>query len=615
MDYDIGNIFCKKRLSFILSMTALTIAFIGLMVIQSMSPEPGIKLFASITSLIVIFLLNITLGTPGFLVSLIFNVFQLIIYSYAFSTTLKASSLYQLGVAFVSLSIVILFQLFIRRIANKMDLLRQRIDEEQRRRIESETSFITEAAVQRTSLIVKHEAIKDTPVIAKTIEMSRNASIDPLTTLPDREKLIEQLDTLIEDRITFSQSHVSDDFMPGQITVIYLSSTYNDVFNRNIGHRSMDLFIQCIAHRIRECADPLDMVGRVSNTEFVVISQRTFSESEISTYIDNLCFAGEDSVCDDDGHLISKVRAGYAVYPDDARFPGDLLGCAETAMHEAFATNTDKVRYHSDIRLDATAGLDNMPLNKISDLMDNAIADDEIYMVYQPVFDRSMVIHGFEAFVRWNSKKFGMVNNFEFIAAAERSGHIYEIGRMAMNMALSKLKEINNDYPDLTMTINVSSNQLRNGKVYDDFMMIAGSIGVNIRNVILDIPEESLISNFQTIQPMLDDFSTAGVTLALDNFGRGYSSLNNIPLLPVSVVKLDGHFTSGLKEGSAERILTSSIISLLNEIDVPVDATGVGNEEQFNSLVAFGCKFFQGKYMCDPMSEEKVIEFLRQKQS
>ena len=131
----------------------------------------------------------------------------------------------------------------------------------------------------------------------------------------------------------------------------------------------------------------------------------------------------------------------------------------------------------------------------------------------------------------------------------------------------------------------------------------------------LDIPEESLISNFQTIQPILDDFSTAGVTLALDNFGRGYSSLNNIPLLPVSVVKLDGHFTSGLKEGSAERILTSSIISLLNEIDVPVDATGVGNEEQFNSLVAFGCKFFQGKYMCDPMSEEKVIEFLRQKQS
>ncbi len=615
MDYDIGNIFCKKRLSFILSMTALTIAFIGLMIIQSMSAAPGIKLFASITSLIVIFLLNITLGTPGFMVSLVFNIFQLIIYSYAFSTTLKSAYLYQLGVACVSMAIIIAFQIFTRRVAAKMTLLRQRIDEEQKRRIESETSYITDAAVKRTSLIVKHDTIKDTPDIAKSIERSKSASLDPLTTLPDREKLIEHLDTLIEDRINFSQSHISDDFMPGQITVIYLSASNNEVFNRSLGHRSLDLFIQCMAHRIRECADPLDMVGRVANTEFVVITQKSFSESEISAYIDDLCFAGEDSMCDSNGHVLSKVRAGYAVYPDDARFPGDLLGCAETAMHEAYKTDSDKVRYHSDVRIDVTAGLDNMPLNKISELMDNAIADDEIYMVYQPVFDREMVIHGFEAFVRWNSKKYGIVNNFEFIAAAERSGHIYEIGRMALNMALSKLKEINDDYPDMTMTVNISSNQLRNGKVFEDFMMIARSIGVNIKNVILDIPEESLISNVQTIQPMLDDFSSAGVTLTLDNFGRGYSSLNNIPLLPISVVKLDGHFTSGLKEGSAERVLTASIISLLTEIDIPVDATGVGSKAQFDSLVAFGCKFFQGKHLCDPMTEDKVIGFLHKVQS
>ena len=615
MDYDVGNIFCKKRSSFLFSMTALTIAFIGLMVIQSMFTESYIKLFSSFTALIVIFLLNITLGTPGFIVGISFNMLQILIYIYSYTTSPNSAYLYQLGIAFVSLTVVLLFQIFTKRMAEKMNKLRLRIDEEQTRRIESETTALNQPNVQRTSLIVKHESIKDTPDISNTLKMSRNASIDPLTTLPDRAKLIEHLDTLIEDRINYSQSHVSNDFMPGPITVVYLSATQNEKFNRNIGHRNIDLFIQSMAHRIRESADPQDMVGRITGTEFVIISQKQGSANDIDAYIDSLCFAAEDALSNADGQLISKVRAGYSVYPDDARFPGDLLGCAEIAMNEAFTSNLDKKRYHTDFRLDTAAGLDNMPLEKLSEMLDNAIAKNEIYMVYQPVFTKNKDIKGFEAFVRWNNASHGIINNFEFIAAAERTGHIYKIGNLAMKMALMKLKEINKDYPDITMAINLSSIQLRNGNVFNDFVNLQNEIGFDIKNVILDIPEESLISNVQDIQSLLDNFSSTGVTLTLDNFGRGYSSLNNIPLLPVSVVKLDGHFTSDLKEGSAARVLTDSIISLLNEIDVPVDATGVGTKEQFDSLVSFGCKLFQGKYLCDPMTEDKVKGFLRQTMS
>ncbi len=616
MDYDVGNIFCKKRSSFLFSMTALSIAFIGLMVIQSMSSEAYIKLFSSFTALIVIFLLNITLGTPGFIVGMSFNMFQILVYIYSYNTSPNTAYLYQLGIALVSLTVVLLFQIFTKRMAEKMNKLRLRIDEEQSRRIESETTVLNQQPnMQRTSLIVKHESIKDTPDISETLKMSRNASIDPLTTLPDRAKLIEHLDTLIEDRINYSQSHVSNDFTPGPITVIYLSATQNEKFNRNIGHRAIDLFIQSMAHRIRESADPQDMVGRITGTEFVIISRKTGTDNEMDAYIDSLCFAAEDALSNADGHLISKVRAGYSVYPDDARFPGDLLGCAEIAMNEAFTTGLDKKRYHTDFRLDTAAGLDDMPLEKLSEMFDNAIANNEIYMVYQPVFTKDKVIKGFEAFVRWNNASFGIINNFEFIAAAERTGHIYMIGNLAMKMALTKLKEINKDYPELTMAINMSTIQLRNGNVCNDFMKLQEEIGFDIRNVILDIPEESLISNVQDIQSLLDSFSSTGVTITLDNFGRGYSSLNNIPLLPVSIVKLDGHFTSDLKEGSAARVLTNSIISLLNEIDVPVDATGVGTKEQFDSLVSFGCKLFQGKYLCDPMTEDKVKGFLRQTMS
>ena len=614
MDYDVGNIFCKKLSSFIFSLTALSISFLGAMIVQTMTFSPTIKIMMSLLTLIIVVLLALTLGRVGSITAGLFNAFQLIIYTYSSVSNRSTINLYLLAISIVSILLLVTLKIFTYRISEKMKLLRLKIDEEQNRRIESETASITERAVQRTSLIVKHSSIADKESVAKTIKESKIPRIDSLTTLPDREMLMEHLDTLIEDRITYSQADLDSSSKLTNITVIYLCAEFNNVFNRSIGHRSFDLFVQCIAHRLRECADPTDMVGRVSGTEFVIITQRAFTESELKGYIDSLCFAAEDSLSDVNGHLISKIRAGYSVYPDDARFPGDLLENAEIAMHEAFFDKEDYHKYDDTFRYDITAGLDDKPLEELRSILDKAMKNKEIYMVYQPVFDKDRKVTGLEAFVRWNSSVYGMINNYEFLAAAEKTGRIYEIGEYAIRTALEKLKEINKEFPDLTMTVNISSIQLRNGDIESSFSTIAKESGCDLKNVIVDIPEESLLSNFPLIQPILEKLSDLGVTMALDNFGRGYSSLNNIPLLPISMVKLDGHFTSDLKDGSISSALTDSIIALLNEIDVPVDATGVGNAEQYKALVDFGCSYFQGKFLCDPMKEDDVMSFLKKVQ-
>ena len=611
MDYDVGNIFCKKPSSFAFSLTALSISFIGAMIVQMLSFSSTIKVMCSLLALVIIVLFALTLGRAGSIVAGTFNTFQVIVYVYSSVVNKSPVYLNLLAIAIVSLLLLVALKIFTYRISEKMNLLRLKIDEEQNRRIESETASITERAVQRTSLIVKHSSITDKESVARTIKESKTPRIDSLTTLPDREMLMEHLDTLIEDRITYSQADLESASRLTNITVIYLCVEFNDVFNRSIGHRSFDLFVQCMAHRLRECADPTDMVGRVSGTEFVIVTQRAFTESELKGYIDSLCFAAEDSLSDENGHLISKVRAGYSVYPDDARFPGDLLENAEIAMHEAFFASEDYHKYDDSFRFDVTARLDSMPLEELRDLLGQALENKEIYMVYQPVFDKDKNVTGLEAFIRWNSSAFGMINNYEFLAAAEKTGRIYEIGEYSIKTALDKLKEINKEFPDLTMTVNISSIQLRNSDIESSFSNIARESGCDLKNVIVDIPEESLLSNFPLIQPILEKLSDLGVTMALDNFGRGYSSLNNIPLLPISMVKLDGHFTSDLKSGSSSRALTDSIIALLNEIDVPVDATGVGNADQYKALVEFGCTYFQGKFLCDPMKDDDVMSFLR----
>ena len=117
--------------------------------------------------------------------------------------------------------------------------------------------------------------------------------------------------------------------------------------------------------------------------------------------------------------------------------------------------------------------------------------------------------------------------------------------------------------------------------------------------------------NISEIQNTLDAFSSSGITMALDNFGRGYSSLNSIPLLPISLVKLDGHFTSDLKDGSAQDVLTKSMISLLNEIGIPVDATNVGTKDQFEKLKKYGCTYFQGTYLNGPIQAEEIVDYIR----
>ena len=173
---------------------------------------------------------------------------------------------------------------------------------------------------------------------------------------------------------------------------------------------------------------------------------------------------------------------------------------------------------------------------------------------------------------------------------------------------LSRINEVD---PKLTMTVNLSTTQLLPSDLQLDLLEIADEFGCNKKNIIIDIPSDGAAMNISEVHNTLDAFESSGITLALDNFGRGYSSLNSIPLLPISLVKLDGHFTADLKEGSAQDVLTHSIISLLKEIDIPVDATNVSSEQQFTKLKEYGCTFFQGTYLNEPLPGNQVISYIK----
>ena len=185
------------------------------------------------------------------------------------------------------------------------------------------------------------------------------------------------------------------------------------------------------------------------------------------------------------------------------------------------------------------------------------------------------------------------------------------IGKFSLLEALKTLTEINKIRPELTMAVNISANQLKEENFVRSFASTVAASECEIGNLILDLPEESLITELSDIRSVIELLASTGVRIALDNFGRGYSSFNAIPLLPVSVLKLDGNFTSDLASNSDVRILTASAIDLMHDTDIKVCATGVGEENQFEILAGYGCDTFQGKYLGDVMRSEALKDFIK----
>ena len=607
MDYDEKKIFVRGKTTFALTCLGYTLIFLAGLFLQKFVFFGYAQVIISVFLVIFSFFLNLLFGIPGYWISTALTIVQIFIYSSAFTQRYRDDLLVLLGLALLSILVNTIFEFFIIRVTDRLDRLDKKLSDEKARRISSETAaMITSAMSNRPGTIVRHEDITDKSGYAEAVETSRSMTLDPLTTLPNRHMTNEHTDIkILEYKKSFQEASDNRTICKANpIYAIYLTVSDPVRFSRGNGHIIVDLFIQTMAHRLREAADSKDFVGRIANNEFAIITTRLDNDTQVLQYANSIAKA-----LNEERH--GNFYAGIAQYPRDAIFAGELIQHAETAMYAAINEETDAKIYEPTANEARTTFLEDMTIDEIKNLYDKAFDEDEIHMVYQPRFDTERKLTGFEAFVRWECPGHGTVDTRDFLFYAEKTGHIYQLGELTLSQAFKTLALINEIDPTLTMTVNLSTTQLQTPDLQVDLLAVAEEAGCNTHNIILDIPSDGAKINISTIQNTLDAFASSGITMALDNFGRGYSSLNSIPLLPISLVKLDGHFTADLKEDSAQDVLTRSMISLLQEIDIPVDATNVATEEQFNKLRQYGCTYFQGKYLNEPIPRDQVIDYIK----
>ena len=357
-------------------------------------------------------------------------------------------------------------------------------------------------------------------------------------------------------------------------------------------------------------ADPTDMVARIDDADFVILFRRSLTPEAEKKYADKLVKEAGRAFAAGIDSMNASIFYGTSHYPSDSRHGGELIAIAEERMSKAAAVAAGAPEDDTDTEpLPGEEIFKGKSKDEIIAVFERAITDGSLHMAYQPCFTADRKLTGFEAFLRFEKNGVSIPPQV-FLAASENAGYMRRVGSFSLENSLGTLAYINKIDPNLTMNINISNYQLREPDFIQGFQNIVSSTDCNVKNLILDLQEESLISSLADIRMTIEELATTGVKMALDNFGRGYSSFNAIPLLPVSVLKLDGNFTSDLATDPTVRILTRSAITLMHDIDITVTATGVGQEDQFEILAGSGCDRFQGLFLGQAISPDEIEEFI-----
>ena len=602
-----SRLFIKNDAAYVVVIFASVILFIGLLAAQIFSSVTATRYFIGAGLMLMSFIMNIALGKFGYYITFALNFVQFMLYTYEYIRLKNESAPMLLVMTFIIMVIDMLLQYYIIRLASKIQHLEDQKREERGKAIRKE---LEDEMFSRTSLIVNHE-VMGSPALSEAIGRNLNSSIDPLTTLPGRDMITERAYKLIREDISNMRESDKPDEVCRPFAVIYLALDHFDNITRTIGRKSMDLFIQNMAHRLREAADPTDMVARIDDADFVILYKRNLSPEAETKYAEKLVKEASRAFAAGLDSMNATIYYGFAHYPADSRHGSELIAIAEEHMSKAAALAKGTIdSIEESAPLPGTELFKNKSKDEIIAIFERAITDGSLQVTFQPCFTYDRKLTGFESFLRFEHEG-NIISPQVFLAASENAGYMRRVGGFSLESSLSALAMINKIDPKLTLNINISNYQLREPDFIQAFSNVVSSTDCNVENLVLDLQEESLITSLADIRMTIEELAAEGIKMALDNFGRGYSSFNAIPLLPVSVLKLDGNFTSDLATDATVRILTRSAISLMHDIDISVTATGVGQEDQFEILASSGCDKFQGLFLGPAIKREELEDFIK----
>jgi diguanylate cyclase (GGDEF)-like protein len=444
-------------------------------------------------------------------------------------------------------------------------------------------------AASLAAVAVDHKRMHD--------QLAFQALHDPLTGLPNR--------LLFHDRV--QQAIAASRREGGSLAVLAVDLDRFKRVQEVHGARVRDVLLLEVARRIQEAAGERDTVAHSGGDEFLLLLQEpehAADPEQVARRISTI-FESPLAALDRDFHLACAV--GVSRYPGDGATAPDLVRNAGTALYEAKQGRPGSCRFFEP-------GMGTLARERIEieRCLRGAAANGEIDLHYQPQFDREGRAAAVEALMRWTSPVLGSVPPSRFIPVAEQSGLIVSVGGWALRRAcLQSTAWGRVGLGNVRMAVNVSALQLMRADFAGAVACVLDETGMDPSLLELEVTESAMMRDLQTALEQIRLVRRLGVSIAVDDFGIGYSSLSYIQKLPVDVLKIDRSFVQELDQGGRNGdSLVRTIVSLAHTFGMRVVAEGVETESQFHALAAAGCDLCQGHLLCRPMSAAKVEEFL-----
>lgn len=418
---------------------------------------------------------------------------------------------------------------------------------------------------------------------------------DVLTELPNKLSLFE------DSNIYFSLLQCN------KTAVLFIDIDNFKNINDAMGHAFGDQVIIKMSERIVSLLKDGCTLYRLSGDEFIVIVQNGKDTRDVEILASHILagFNEEFDVMNSVLHI--SLSIGVALYPDHGNDIGDLLKYADIAMYSA--KEAGRNRYVVYDKLMNEAFTERMKLEKH---LHKALERKEFEIYYQPQFDlRANEITGFEALLRWKSPELGSVSPLKFITVAEDTHLIIPLGAWVFRNACAFIKKLHNKgYTNLTLSVNVSILQLLQTDFNDLVIDTLEFYEIKPEYLELEVTESILMESFENISKKLGILKEIGIKIALDDFGKGYSSLSYLKQLPISTLKIDKSFIDCVCSNNESETLTGQIIEIGTSMGMIVIAEGVERQEQLEYLIKHGCHKIQGYLFSRPIPEYEVEKLL-----
>jgi EAL domain-containing protein (putative c-di-GMP-specific phosphodiesterase class I) len=363
-----------------------------------------------------------------------------------------------------------------------------------------------------------------------------------------------------------------------------------------------------MARRLQEIMREKDFVSRLGGDEFLVVLEDMADRISVETVAEKILAATAQPLFVRGQQFYLTGSIGISFFPKHGRDAQVLLGYADTAMHYA----KELGRNNYQVFVPALTDDVSRRLYLETDLR-QALESGQFILNYQPQFDFvAGRLLGLEALLRWNHPKRGLVMPGEFIPLAEDTGLIVPIGEWVLRQAClqcSRWRE--QGIAPARLAVNISARQFRQTGFVEMVLDALANGGLAPECLELEITETALMQSADTSMRMLKALRGAGITLAVDDFGIGYSSLIYLKRFPFSKLKIDQSFVKNLVSNPDDEAIAAAIVALGKTLRLEVVAEGVESEDQMNVLRRIGCRMGQGFLLAVPMDAEETERFLR----